>query len=170
MIHLALLIAGGMLASTPDLGKAEGLCRPNENGPAFLVDVHGLKDRRGKLKLELYPANNDDFLEDDNILLNAGKAFRRVEVAVPQNGSVSLCIRAPRQGTYALSLLHDRDANRKFSLSNDGIGFPGDPHLGWSKPKATAASAHVNDGPTPVVITLQYRTGLFSFGPLKRKK
>jgi hypothetical protein len=35
------------LASTPELGKAEGKCRPGESGPAFLVDVVGLKDRTG---------------------------------------------------------------------------------------------------------------------------
>src|SRR5689334_8360802 len=105
------------LRSSPDLGKAEGRCRPGESGPSFLVDVAGLKDRRGLLKLELYPANDDDFLEDDNVLLNHGKTFRRVEVAVPQSGPVTLCIRAPGPGLYALSLLHDRDANHKFGLS-----------------------------------------------------
>src|SRR5689334_20217620 len=110
MAALALLLLGSHLRSSPELGQAEGRCRLGENGPAFLVDVIGLKDRRGLLKLELYPANDEDFLEDDNILLNAGKTFRRVEIAVPPAGPVELCIRAPAAGLYALSLLHDRDA------------------------------------------------------------
>lgn len=162
-----LLLLGAPLQSTPDLGKAEGQCRPGEQGPSLLVQVDGLKDRRGRLKLELYPANDDDFLQDDNILLNAGKTFRRVEIDVPLAGPVELCIRAPGAGTYALSLLHDRDNNRKFGLSNDGIGFGGNPKLGWSKPKAAAASVRVGTGPTRVHIILNYRRGLFSFGPIE---
>jgi uncharacterized protein (DUF2141 family) len=166
---VALFLLGSHLPSSPDLGKAEGQCRPGENGPSFLVDVAGLKDRRGLLKLELYPANDDDFLEDDNILVNAGKVFRRVEVAVPQSGPVVLCIRAPAPGLYSLSLLHDRDSNRKFGLSVDGIGFARNPHLGWSKPSASAASAWAGPGPTRITIIMNYRRGLFSVGPLRQR-
>lgn len=169
MISAALmLLLGAQLPSTPDLGKAEGQCRSHETGPSLLVDVTGLKDRRGRLKLELYPANDDDFLEDDNILINAGKTFRRVEVNVPSSGPIELCIRAPAAGRYSLSLLHDRNADRKFSLSIDGIGFGGNPKIGMSKPRAAAASVLVGAGPTHIRIVMNYRKGLFSFGPLER--
>ena len=166
----ALLMLGSHLRSSPDLGKAEGQCRPGESGPSFIVNVAGLKDRRGLLKLELYPANDEDFLEDDNVLINAGKTFRRVEIPVPQTGPVDMCIRAPAPGRYALSLLHDRDSNRKFGLSVDGIGFAGNPHLGWFKPKARAASAWATSGPTRLTIVMNYRRGLFSVGPLNRQR
>ncbi|GLV28384.1 hypothetical protein TomTYG75_09070 [Sphingobium sp. TomTYG75] len=162
------LLAGVAIPSTPDLGKAEGQCRANENGPAFLVDVLGLKDRKGRLKLELYPANDKDFLADDNILIAAGRTFRRVELSVPTSGAVELCIRAPGPGSYALSLMHDRDANRRFSLSVDGIGFAGNPKLGWAKPRAAAASAVVGSGPARISIRINYRRGLFSFGPVEK--
>lgn len=164
---IAMLMLAAAIPSSPDLGKAEGRCRASENGPAFLVEVKGLKDRKGRLKLELYPANDTDFLADDNVLVAAGKPFRRVEEAVPATGPVQLCIRAPGPGTYALSLLHDRDANRRFSISVDGIGFAGNPKLGWSKPSAAAASATVDSGPEHIVIIVNYRRGLFSFGPIK---
>ncbi len=165
MIALGLLI----LASSPDLGKAEGRCRANEQGAAFLVDIAGLKDRRGLLKLELYPANDGDFLQDDNILIAAGKAFRRVEMPVPASGAVEMCIRAPGPGAYALSLLHDRDGNRKFGLSIDGIGFSNNPRLAMSKPSAAAVSARIGAGPTRIAITLNYRRGLFAFAPLEKR-
>jgi uncharacterized protein (DUF2141 family) len=161
-----LLLAAASIPSSPDLGKAEGQCRANEMGPAFLVEVKGLKDRKGRLKLELYPANDKDFLADDNVLVSQGKAFRRVEASVPASGPVQLCIRAPAPGTYALSLLHDRDGNRRFALSIDGVGFPGNPRLGLSKPKARAASAEVGSGIAHITIIMNYRRGLFSFGPL----
>lgn len=168
MIAAVLLLAVAELPSTPDLGKAEGECRSNESGPAFLIDVMGLKDRKGRLKLELYPANDDDFLADDNILIMDGKAFRRVEVPVPASGPVRLCIRAPAPGSYAISLMHDRDANRRFSVSVDGIGFAGNPKLGWSKPRAAAATATVGSGAAQLTIVMNYRRGLVSFGPLEK--
>lgn len=168
MMLFAAMLAATALRSTPDLGKAEGQCRADENGPSFLVNVVGLKDRKGRLKLELYPANDHDFLADDNILIAKGKVFRRVEVPVPPSGPVSLCIRAPAPGRYSLSLLHDRDSDRKFSLSVDGIGFAANPKLRFSKPSAEAASAVVGSGPARTTIILNYRKGLLSIGPLER--
>lgn len=162
------LVAAAIIPSTPDLGKAEGQCRPNEPGPALLVDVIGLKDRKGNLKLEVYPANNHDFLQDDNILVSEGKVFRRVEVPVPPAGPVELCIRVPRPGPYSVMLLHDRDRNRKFGWTEDGVGFAGNPHLGWSKPKAKHAEVIAGSGLTKVPIVLNYRHGL-GMAPLKTK-
>ncbi|MCP1470743.1 uncharacterized protein (DUF2141 family) [Sphingobium sp. OAS761] len=167
MLAAWFILAAAAIESTPDLGTSQGQCRPNETGAAFLVEVIGFKDRRGRIKLELYPANDRDFLADDNVLLNAGKAFARVDMAVPRSGPVELCIRAPGPGLYALSLLHDRNGDRKFNLSGDGVGFPGDPKLGWSKPRAAVAAARVGTMPRRLTITLQYRRGLFSFGPEK---
>lgn len=163
-----LLAAGPALKSTPDLGKAKGRCRAGESGPALLVEAVGLKDRSGTMKLEVYPANDADFLADDNVLVAAGKTFRRVEVATQQSGAVVLCVRIPGPGTYAVSLLHDRDGNRKFGWKIDGIGFSGNPKLGWSKPKAASARMLVKSGGVSrIAVTMNYRSGL-GVGPLKK--
>jgi uncharacterized protein (DUF2141 family) len=159
--------ACAQVESNPDLGKAEGQCRPNEAGSAVFVTVVGLKDRRGTLRAELYPDNDQDFLQDDNILINQGKTFRRVEMPLPQAGAVQLCVRTPGPGAYTLSLLHDRDSNRKFGLSTDGVGFPNNPKLGLSKPRAAATRFQTGPGLTQISIRLNYRRGLFSFGPLR---
>ena len=156
----AIVFAAAMLASGPTLGMAAGQCRPAEQGPAILVEVDGLKDRRGRLRLELYPANETDFLADDNVLIAAGKTFARVDVPAPPEGPAMLCIRVPRPGRYALSFLHDRDGDHRFSLATDGIGFASNPKLGWSKPHASAASLDVGTGISRIVIIPEYLHGL----------
>lgn len=161
------LAAAAMIPSTPDLGKAEAQCRPNERGPAFDVEVAGLKDRSGKLKLEVYPANDKDFLADDNVLIMAGKTFRRVEIPVPAGGAPKLCVRLPGPGTYAVSLLHDRDGDRKFNWRVDGIGFSGNPKLGWGKPSARSVATVAGSGLTPLRIVMNYRSGL-GVAPLRQ--
>jgi len=157
---MMLWIFAAGLASSPDLGIAAGRCRATETGPAFLVEVAGLKDRAGRLKLELYPATDGDFLADDNVLIAAGKAFARVEDTAPPEGPVQLCIRAPHAGRYALSLLHDRNGDRKFQPSTDGIGFSNNPKLGWSKPGADRVAVDVGDAPRRIMIVMNYRHGL----------
>ncbi|MFM9935133.1 MAG: DUF2141 domain-containing protein [Novosphingobium sp.] len=164
---LMLLPAAGPIQTSPELGKAEAQCRPGESGPAFLVDLIGLKDHTGRVKVEVYPANDTDFLADDNVLLNAGKTFRRVEVPVPAEPTPRLCVRLPGPGTYAVTVLHDRNMDHKFSLSRDGFGLSANPRLGWSKPKAAAVAVNAGGGLTTLRILMNYRTGLFSFGPIK---
>jgi uncharacterized protein (DUF2141 family) len=163
------LILAAFVNTSPDLGKAEGQCRANEPGPAFLVSVIGLKDRVGLLKLEVYPSNDGDFLQDDNILINAHKTFRRVEIRVPQSGNVTMCIRVPAAGPYSLSLLHDRDENRKFGWMVDGVGFSANPHLGWFKPSAAATRAFAEPGLTHIQIVLNYRHGI-GVAPIKEHR
>lgn len=162
------LLMTALIASTPSLGKAAGQCRTPEPGPAFLIEITGLKDRSGLVRAELYPAVEGEFLADDNILVSEGKTFARSDMPVPAAGPVELCIRVPRAGRYALSILHDRNSNLKFDLSEDGIGFPNDPRLGWSKPKAAAASIDAGAKITRIKVRLNYRRGL-SMRPLEDK-
>lgn len=161
--------AAETIPSTPELGQAQGRCRPGESGPAFLVQVEGVKDRVGTLKLEVYPDNDKDFLADDNVLVGAGKTFRRVVAPVPATGAIALCVRVPGPGRYAVSLLHDRNMDRKFDWKRDGIGFARNPKLGWGNPRAAKASARAGATPTPLAIVLNYRSGL-GVAPLKTGK
>lgn len=149
-----------VLASTPQLGLAAGACRPDEPGPAIVATIDGLIDRKGLLRLELYPAVQGEFLADDNVLIAAGKAFARVNEPVSQGSPVTLCIRAPKPGRYALALLHDRDGDHRFGYRTDGIGFPGNPAIGWSQPAAAAAALEVGPGITRTRITVNYLHGL----------
>jgi uncharacterized protein (DUF2141 family) len=167
LLASALFLANAPIRSTPSLGKAESVCRTDETGPALLIRATGLKDRRGILRAELYPANDTDFLADDNILIQQGKAFRRVDLAIPATGDPILCMRIPGAGRYAVSLLHDRDQNLKFGVFSDGIGFSSNPKLGRSKPSAAAAAFNADQGVTRVDVTLNYFRG-FSMKPITK--
>lgn len=157
------------LKPSASLGKAEAACRANEIGPALLITAIGLKDRKGLLRAELYPNNDKDFLEDDAILVNAGKTFRRVDLMLTASNDPTLCMRVPSAGKYSLSLLHDRDRNLKFGFTSDGIGFSGNPKLARSKPKAASATITASSGVTRISIRMNYRNGLISFGPISSK-
>ena len=165
------VIAGLLLASAPATAQAvpigdDAAACINGTGPAIQVNVLGLKDRTGRLKVELYPANDDDFLKDDRDLVREGKFFRRVWAQTPATGSVALCIKAPAPGRYALLLTHDRDGKNKFNFWRDGAGFPSNTKLGRTRPKLAQAVIAVGGGVAGTSIRVQYLRGLGGFSPI----
>lgn len=171
LLPLAPLLTAASLPIPPKelRGKKDAACRADEPGPAVRVSVVGLKDRRGSLRLELYPATDEDFLADDKVLIAAGKVFRRIDAPLDgKAGPVELCVRAPASGTYTLAVLHDRDDNRRFGVFTDGAGFPNNPKMGRSKPKAAAAALRLGSGVSNITVRMNYWRGL-SFSPLPVK-
>lgn len=166
LVATLLLLVLAAPARAQVLGGDAAACAGD--GPAILVAVVGLKDRKGELKLELYPANEQDFLKDDRDLLKQGKLFRRVRSPTPSQGDVRLCIRVPQPGRYALLFTHNRDGKNKFSFWSDGAGFASMQKLGRSRPKLAQAVVDVPAGVTTVTIRAQYLRGLSGFGPVKR--
>jgi uncharacterized protein (DUF2141 family) len=160
------LLTAAFIPSSPELGTAEAQCRPGEQGPALMVDVEGLKDHAGRLKIEVYPGFEGEFLEDDNKLVMAGKPFRRIDEPAPNERNTRICVRIPGPGRYGVMVLHDRDSNHRFNWQHDGVGFSDNPKLGWSQPKAAAVAFNAGPGITPLRIIMNYRNGLFSFGPI----
>ncbi|MBD8617638.1 DUF2141 domain-containing protein [Sphingomonas sp. CFBP 13728] len=155
------------MAVSPSGAIGSGLhndCAASE--PGIRIDVSGLRDRSGRLKLELYPANADDFLADDDALLRAGKVFRRVVTAVPPDGMVSLCVAVPRPGRYAVLVIHKRDGSRAFSISNDGVGLPGSQHIGRHRPPIEQAIVTVPETLAIVTARMQYLRGIAGFKPM----
>ncbi len=156
-------LAAPVSASAQPVGETDACV----NGPGIRVEVVGMKDRIGSLKLELFPATEDDFLRDDRDLKKEGKLFRRIWVPTPQNGPVVMCMRVPHPGAYAILFTHDRDGKNKFNFWSDGVGVPGNQKLGRSRPKLGNATVHVGAGVTSVVIQTQYLHGFPpAFGPV----
>ncbi len=132
----------------------------------ILAHVEGLKDRTGRLKLELWSADGD-FLKDDRVLRREGHFFRRVWAETPPTGSVDMCIRTPGPGRYALLFTHDRDGRNKFNFWEDGAGLPFAEKLGMHRPTLEQASITVGESVTMVTIRVQYLRDLFNgFGPI----
>ncbi len=152
-------------ATAQTLGEDAGACTSGR-GPAIQAEITGLKDRSGRLKLELYPATEEDFLKDDRDLIKEGKTFRRIWANTPPSGAVILCIRVPAPGEYAVLFTHDRDGKNKFNFWSDGAGFPSNQRLGRSRPKLRQATVRVGNGVTTVNIRAQYLRGLGGFSPL----
>lgn len=171
MAALALIALTGAFAVPPreQRGRAGADCRAQESGPAMRVTVTGLRDTRGSLRLELYPANDRDFLAADRELIAAGRVFRRVVASPPANGTAQLCIRAPAPGTYALSVLHDRDGNGRFGYVGDGVGFSNNPRLQRAKPSAASVAIAIPATVGSTRIVMNYRDGI-SFRPLERNR
>jgi uncharacterized protein (DUF2141 family) len=153
-------------APAPVPAQDAGSCAVPGPGAAIHVNVVGLKDHTGRLKLELYPANDADFLKDDRDLLKEGKVFRRVWSQTPASGNPALCIRAPGPGRWAVLLTHDRDGKNKFNFWQDGAGFISTEHLGRSRPSVNQAIINVPASGTTVTMRLQYLRGLGGFSPL----
>lgn len=161
---LLLALASPASADAGVLGSDAAACTSGQ-GPAILASIVGLKDRKGELKLELYPANQQDFLRDDRDLIREGKLFRRVRVPTPAAGGVQLCMRVPRPGRYALLFTHNRDGKNKFSIWADGAGFASNLRLGRSRPRLEQAIVEVPAGVASVTIRAQYLRGLSGFAP-----
>jgi uncharacterized protein (DUF2141 family) len=161
----ALVLIAAPATAAQVLGSDAGLCNAG-NGPAIRANIVGLKDRTGRLKLELYPATTADFLKDDTLLVREGKTFRRIWAKTPPGGDIALCIRVPTPGRYALLFTHDRDGKNKFNFWRDGAGFPGNARLGRSRPKLAVATIDVGRGITVTTIRAQYLRGLSGFSPL----
>jgi uncharacterized protein (DUF2141 family) len=160
-------IATGAPAAAQVLGPDAEACEAG-NVPAVRVNVTGLKDRTGRLKLELYPATDADFLRDDRDLVREGKTFRRVWAQTPPAGPVSLCIRVPHPGRYGLFFTHDRDGKNKFDIWTDGAGVVSNGRIGRAKPTLAASEVEVGAGVTNVTIFAQYIRGLSGFSPARR--
>jgi len=165
---LSAALAASVIAAPPAaaemVGEDVAVCRGGR-GPAVLADIVGLKDRHGEIRLELYPANQNDFLRADYELIDAGKVFRRVRSAPPAAGPVSMCLKLPAPGRYAMVFTHNRAGKDKFNIWRDGAGIVKPVPLGYQQPRYELATIDAGAGMMHVTIHVQYLRGLRGFRP-----
>jgi uncharacterized protein (DUF2141 family) len=158
---LAVALSAQPGAAQAALGPDAASCSMGSDGPAVLVNVDGFKNRKGKLRVQLYGSNPKDFLAK-------GRKLKRIDVPVTSSGPMRVCVAVPKPGNYAIAVRHDADGNGK-SGWNDGGGFSRNPDLSLMdlKPSYQEVAIPVGQGIRQVQVVLNYRTGL-SIKPIGR--
>lgn len=147
-----MFIAASLLAAT--VFGVPDACTAGANGTAALVTVHGFRDRTGNLRIAIYRANEDEYLE-------SGQYVQRLDTPMIEtgDGDVTVCAPLPEAGRYAVFALHDRNANGKMDPFRDGVGMSRNPKFGLSKPKLAVVETEIS-GIMPMTIQLNYVQGL----------
>ena len=82
----------------------------------------------------------------------------RARVAARKAGSVSFGDMV--EGTYAIALLHDENANDKMDLAvflpKEGFGFSRNPAVVTGPPKFRSAAFHISDADSKQSVTMKY--------------
>jgi uncharacterized protein (DUF2141 family) len=135
------------------LGPDAAACRAGGDRPAFLVTVHGFKAHTGRIRVQLYRAN-DEFLA-------RGRYLQRIDEAVSSSGAMRFCLTAPAPGRYAIAVRHDVDGSGS-SGWNDGAGFSRNPDISLThlRPRPAEVAIPVGRAVVPVSVVLNYRFGL----------
>ncbi len=165
---LTLLLAGAP-AAAQILGPDAAACRPGSGRDAVLLTVDGFKNSDGELRVELWPANDHDFMRNHNELLAEGKTYYRVTVPVPVSGVAKVCVPLPGPGSYALGAFHSPRGINKFNFRDDGATFTRNPKVGIfkSKPRASEVAMQFGSGLNESSVTMNYLRGL-GFGPIPK--
>jgi uncharacterized protein (DUF2141 family) len=143
--------AVGALASVPAAGAAPAMCEAGK--PGVLVQVDGLKQARGQLKLSLYGPDGTHWLAK-------GGKIAKAKVPVTAR-TMEVCLPVPSPGRYAVAVHHDLNLNGSRDR-HDGGGFSRNPKVTLLRPKPAfnQASFAVGQGTARVAVTLLYIRGL----------
>jgi uncharacterized protein (DUF2141 family) len=151
----AALLATGAAPAAASLGPHAAAC---DSGQAsIIVNVTGFRERTGRVRVQLYAANQRTFLE-------RGEYLARVDVAVTRSGDMPVCVPVSQPGRYAVSVRHDANGNGHSDRS-DGGGFSGNPSVSLMdlilkrKPSLSRVAFDVGNTPVRVNVVLNYVSG-----------
>ena len=120
----------------------------------IVVRISNLRNDSGNVVAELYPNDPANFLK------GRARIERAFQPAVGQ-GTVDVCLTAPRPGTYAVAVYHDENANIKFDknwigLPVEGYGFSNNPTIFLGPPAFEEAKFEALEGSTIITVELKY--------------
>jgi uncharacterized protein (DUF2141 family) len=148
MVGLALV--SGPSVANQELNNDMSRCAPG-NGPAVLVQIRGVKESSGKVRVQSYPAIPGAWLAK-------GRWLHRVESSANE-GSMNICIPVPAEGKYGIAVRHDRNGNGKTDISQDGGGFSNNPSisiLNLGRPSVDKVAFQAGPGVTRITVNLKY--------------
>ena len=145
-----LALFSGAAAAGQEVSNDLSRCTAGK-GPAVLVSVRGVKEAAGKIRVQSYPANGSAWLAK-------GRWLHRIETRA-NAGSMSFCVPVPAEGKYGIAVRHDRNANGKTDIRQDGGGFSNNPSisiLNLGKPSVSKVAFQAGPGVTKITINLKY--------------
>lgn len=123
--HRALCWTGSLvLCLAPLAAQAQGpdiVTCATDGGPAFLVQVSDFKNRQGTVRVRLFGG-------DPATYFDRTQAIVRIQIPVPPNDPVAICVPAPAPGIYAIDIRHDANGNDATDRG-DGGGISENPRL-----------------------------------------
>lgn len=121
------------------------------SGPAVRVAISGVKSSSGKIRVQLYRATKQDWLE-------SGRWLNRIEVPA-RAGNMTVCMPAPGPGTYGIAIRHDINNNGKTDLTQDGGGMSNNPSINvfnLGKPSYSKVAFSLGDEVKAMSIRMRY--------------
>ena len=119
--------------------------------PAISITVTGIRSSTGKLRVQLYRATRQDWLEK-------GRWLHRIE-APAHAGSMTFCMPVPEPGSYGIGVRHDANNNGETDLTQDGWGMSNNPSINifnLGKPSYDKAAFPVGSGVRSITINMRY--------------
>jgi uncharacterized protein (DUF2141 family) len=138
-------------------------CKPVAGEASVAVTVENILTVEGNLRAQVYSSNPEDFLEK-------GKKLVRVDMPVETLDKPLVCVALPAPGTYALVIMHDRNANGKADFFTEGFGFSNNPKLSIGPPDAEEVMFTAKEGLTTQTVHLNYIFGGDDKNKEKRRK
>jgi uncharacterized protein (DUF2141 family) len=114
----ALVFGAGTAVAGQEISNDMSRCASGK-GPAVLVNVRGVKESAGRVRVQSYPATGSAWLAK-------GRWLHRLESRA-NAGTMSFCVPVPAEGRYGIAVRHDRNGNGKTDISSDGAAFPTTP-------------------------------------------
>jgi uncharacterized protein (DUF2141 family) len=151
-VHISALEAHALPDSEAVIPHDMSRCDNPEPGKAYVrVSVHGFRNEAGNIRAQIYDTNPDEFLEK-------GRKLVRVDVKTEGEGQ-QVCVPLPAADTYALVVMHDRNANGKADFFSEGFGFSNNPDLGLAPPDAEDVMFVADEGVNDLDVSLKYIIG-----------
>ena len=145
----ALLSAPASAQYAVKIGNDMAACQGR--GPAVRINVSGIKNSTGNMRLQIYRATKADWLEKDRWIY-------RIETPA-RAGSMSFCMPVPQAGSYAVAIRHDANNNRDTDIFADGGGMSNNPSVNifnLGRPSHNKTAFPVGNEVTSISIRMRY--------------
>lgn len=153
--HLrGLAVSGRALASVADrIDPAHPLgdCAVVDMKPRVKAVLDNVRNAKGHIRVSLFGRDPAQWVR------TKGAKLLRFDVPATR-GHMEICMPLPDgDGTYALALYHDENADGKYSLAGEGYGFSNNARAGLFGPPDHRAAAFVATGAlTEIAVRIRY--------------